>query len=230
MKNNRTIKLDNNLIAKHKLSTAPPPPDSLFWKMWNVCTSIATKALNTNFIQGIKEGTLDPVTFGGFNVNDAYYCFNGAQDYFTAQSRTTHPTLKAFLLKKYNSYQNYNDTFPKVWHIKNAEAVVPNDVCKQYSDFESHVALYEAPIYTLIVMIPCEYLWAWLGAQLSPPSPGNLYASWINDNNYPDGAYAMGNFLDAYQKTHPVNETLAKKLYTQAMTYEYKNFQNAGNN
>jgi thiaminase/transcriptional activator TenA len=230
MKNNRTIKLDKNFIVEHSLSTSPPPQDSLFWKMWNACINIANSALNTNFIQGIKTGTLDPVTYGGFNVSDAYYCFNGAQDYLAAESRATDLTLQAFLLKKYNSYQKYNETFPKIWHVRDATGVVPSDVCKQYSDFESNVASHQDPIYTLIVMIPCEYLWAWLGAQLSPPTSGNLYAPWINDNDYPDGAYAMGNFLDEYQKTHSVDEALATELYTQAMTYEYQNFNTATNN
>lgn len=198
--------------------------------MWNACTSIANNALNTDFIQGIRTGTLDPVTYGGFNVSDAYYCFRGAKDYLVAKSRATnHPTLQAFLLKKYKSYQKYNETFPEIWHIKDAEGIIPSPICQQYSDFESDVASNQDPIYALIVMIPCEYLWAWLGAQLSPPSSGNLYAPWIKGNDYPDGAYAMGNFLHEYQKKYSVDETLATELYSQAMTYEYENFNTATN-
>ncbi|KAA1243959.1 TenA family transcriptional regulator [Aquimarina sp. RZ0] len=229
MKNNRSTKLDNSFLAEHKLSTAPPPLDSLFWKMWNACQSIANQALNTEFIQGIKTGTLDPVSYGGFNVIDAYYCFNGEQDYLVAESKASNPILKAFLLKKYNSYQKYNETFPKVWHVRDAGGIVPSKVCKQYSEFESNVASHKAPIYTLIAMMPCEYLWAWLGAQLSPPLSGNLYAPWITENDYPDGAYAMGNFLVEYQKENPVDETLATQLYSQAMTYEFQNFNTAIN-
>ena len=230
MKNNRSIKLESSFLTEHKLSTAPPPPDSLFWKMWNACTGIANKALNTGFIQGIKSGTLDPVTYGGFNVSDAYYCFHGAQDYLAAAQRASDPALKAFLLRKYNSYDKYNKTFPKVWHIRDAEGIVPSEVCKQYSEFESKVASHQDPVYMIIVMLPCEYLWAWLGEQLSPPVMGNLYAPWITGNNDPDGAYAMGNFLVDYQKENHVDEALATQLYTQAMTYEYQNFNTAVNN
>ena len=227
MKNNRSIKLNRSFVTEHKLSTAPPPADSLFWKMWYACKDIADETLNTQFIQEIKSGTLNPVTYGGFNISDAYYCFNGTQDYLNAMDKASNPTLKAFLHKKYNSYQNYNDTFPKTWHVKDAEGIVPSEVCKLYSKFESMVASHQDPIYVLIVMIPCEYLWTWLAEQLSPPLPGNLYTPWVTGNNDPSGAYAMGNFLVEYQKENPINEELATQLYTQAITYEYQNFNTA---
>lgn len=227
MRNNRRLVLSDNFIAENNLSTNPPPPSSLFWTMWNACLNIAYDALATDFIQGIKNANLDPVTYGGFNVNDAYYCFNGAQDYLAAESNATDPTLKAFLHEKYLSYQKYNETFPTIWHVKDAYGVVPSQACKDYSDFESNIASHEESIYTLIVMLPCEYLWAWLGGQLSPPSSGNLYAPWITGNDDPDGAYAMGNYIDLYQQTHTIDENLALKIYTQAMNYELQNFSTA---
>lgn len=229
MKNNRRIKIDSNFIAEYNLSTSEPPQDSLFWKMWNACTSIAKQTLETTFIQGIKNGNLDPVVYGGFNVSDAYYCFNGAQDYLAAESRTTNPTLKAFLLKKYQGYQKYNETFPTIWHVKDAYGIVPTEVCKNYSAFESQVASHEDPIYTLIAMLPCEYLWAWLGGQLDPPSSGNLYAPWITGNDDPNGAYTMGNFINEYQKSNPIDESKAISIYTQAMNFEQQNFATATN-
>mgnify|MGYP001794298210 FL=1 len=160
-------------------------------------------------------------------MSDAYYCFQGAQDYLDVANRATHPTLKAFLLKKHNSYQTYNDTFPTTWHVKDATGIVPTKVCEQYAAFESQVATNEAPIYTLITMLPCEYLWAWLGQELSPPTTGNLYTDWITGNDYPDGAYTMGNFIEIYRKENAIDAPKALQLYKQAMTYEYENFKTA---
>jgi hypothetical protein len=37
----------------------------------------------------------------------------------------------------------------------------------------------------------------------------------------------MGNFLNDYAKENPLDEDLALKLYTQAMTYEFRNFKTA---
>lgn len=227
MKNNRSLQLDSDFININQLSTQKPPENSLFWTLWNENIATAEKALNTDFIQGIKKGTLDPVTYGGFNVSDAYYCFHGADDYQTAAAKAKIPGLKAFLLKKYQGYEKYNATFPTTWHIKNADGIVPSEICKLYSAFESNVAKYQDPIYTLIAMIPCEYLWAWLGAQLSPAADHNLYKPWIDGNNDPSGAYAMGNFIDAYQKKHQIDPSLASQIYSQAMIFEYQNFKTA---
>ena len=47
MKNNRRLDLSEYFIKKHNLSTELPPKDSLFWQMWNACTSIANQTLET---------------------------------------------------------------------------------------------------------------------------------------------------------------------------------------
>ncbi|MDH3892693.1 MAG: TenA family transcriptional regulator [candidate division Zixibacteria bacterium] len=226
MRSPRRLVLSDELIAKHSMVTDPPPQDSLFWKMWNACTQIAADALATGYIQGIKAGNLDPVKYGAFMVSDAYYCFNGAQDYLAAETRTSDPELKAYLLAKYSSYQKYNQTFPDIWHVRDARGVVPLDICKEYSAWESTVASHEDPVYTVVALLPCEYIWYWLANQLAPPTPGNLYAEWITDNDSPKGAYAMGNYLVKYMAENPgvIDETKAIQLYTQAITYEQKNF------
>lgn len=226
MKNNRALSPQavESILKAHNVAKDAPPKSALFWRLWEQCYAIAQKALATDFIQSIKAGTLDPVVYGGFNVSDAYYCFKGAEAYQLAASRAKDIVLDAFLTKKHESYDSYNQTFPKVWHIRDAEGVVPNEVIEQYAAFEGKVAKQADPIYCLIVMLPCEYLWAWLGAELSPPEKGNLYAPWIKGNNYPSGAYAMGNFLEAYQKQHPVDEALALEYYQQAMEFECQNF------
>jgi thiaminase/transcriptional activator TenA len=227
MKNNRSLQVDTDFININKLSTEKPAANSLFWKLWNANKVIAQEALGTKFIQDIKKGTLDPVVFGSFNVSDAYYCFHGADDYQTSVSKATSPSLKAFLQKKYESYKSYNETFPATWHIKDANGIQPSDVCQQYSEFESKVAQNEEPIYTLIAMLPCEYLWSWLGAELSPASESNLYKPWIDGNNDPSGSYAMGNFIEAYRQEYPIDETLALKIYKEAMNFEFLNFHTA---
>ena len=152
MKNNRSTVVDTSMLSQHQLSTDSPPANSLFWKLWNSNTETAEKALNTNFVQGIKDGTLDPVKYGGFNVSDAYYCFKGAEDYLTAANKATNPTLKAFLMKKHNSYVSYNNTFPTTWHVKDGSSIVPSSVCASYSAFETEVVGNDDPIYALIVM------------------------------------------------------------------------------
>ena len=61
------------------------------------------------------------------------------------------------------------------------------------------------PVYTLIVMLPCEYLWGWLAEQMLPTTKGNLYNFWITDNNSSKGAFTIGNFMHEYNKHHPID-------------------------
>ncbi|MGB0861480.1 MAG: TenA family transcriptional regulator [Saprospiraceae bacterium] len=227
MKNNRAVILETDFLNKNDIPKTSPAENSLFWKMWNDCKDIAEQALNTEYIQGIKTGTLSPTTFGAFNVNDAYYCFNGAEDYLNVSSRATDPILRGFLKQKHDSYAKYNDTFSQTWHIKDASSVVPTKVCQEYSEFETSVASQNEPIYTLVAMLPCEYLWAWIADQLKSYTSGNIYASWITGNDYFDGAYAMGNFLSAYQKNHSIDENLAMQIYQKAIEFEFQNFKTA---
>ena len=227
MKSPRRITITPEMAQQYNLSFDPPPPDSLFWTMWNACTTIAQEALQTPFIQGIKAGTLDPVQYGGFNVNDAWYCFNGAADYRTAAERANdHPALKGFLTLKHEKYEKYNKTFPQIWRVRDGASIVPFDVCRKYSDFESSVASREDPIYSVVVMLPCEYLWAWLAEQLLPPGAGNLYAPWITGNNDTRGPYAMGNLLNEYEAAHPgaIDHAKAIHIYSKAMSFEAENF------
>ena len=222
MRSNRRMVDLTDLIAEHQLSTAPPPPSSLFWQMWQNVQDIATKTLALPYLQGINAGALDPNTYGGY-----YYCFEGASAYQTALAKTKPGTpLNGFLAKKLAGYQAYNATFPDTWHVGSAASVTPPKVTKDYATYEGNVASQLDPIYCLIVMIPCEYLWAWLASQMTAPAPSKVYGAWITENNDPSGAYAMGNFLDAYMAANPatVDPGYATLIYAYAQFFEYANF------
>lgn len=227
MKNPRRIALTKTDLLSAEFNTDPPPPDSIFWNLWNSCASIAKQALATPYIQGIGSGSLDPNVFGGFYVNDAYYCFNGEQDYCEASKAATDPNVKTFLQQKYLSYSRYNEVFPTIWHVSSAQCAIPNQVTADYSAFETSVAASAVagkfdPVYLLIAMLPCEYLWAWLAQQLAAKRfPNNVYQAWIDDNADPSGAFAMGNFLASYQG---LNQYMAHDFYSKAMQFELDNF------
>lgn len=234
MKNTRGLIDHESLIKKHNLDTAVPPPGSLFSKMFDACRDVAEATLATGFLQGIRRGDLDPTIYGGFSISDIFYCYRGAADYGIASKRTTDPILQDYLRKKQESYDHYNSALCRSWKLSGPQSIVPTPTAIKYSDFEISVASGKAeegavcdPIFALIVMLPCEYLWAWLAAQMAPPDPANIYASWITANNNPGGAYAMGNFLQNYASRHSVDEKLAIKIYRTAIEYEYRNFHSA---
>ncbi|MEM7156360.1 MAG: TenA family transcriptional regulator [Myxococcota bacterium] len=216
-------------IAPALLPKDEPPAGALFWRLWDKARPIAEDALATPFVQGIAAGTLDPVVYGAFNISDAYYCFHGADDYAAVAARAEDAPLRTFLEHKHQTYASYNATFPETWRVRDGDSLVPTPTCIDYAGFESQVARERPPIYSLVAMLPCEYLWAWLAAQLAPAGEGNLYAPWITDNDDPHGAYQMGNYLEDFAARHPgeLDESEAESIYLQAMSYERDNFASA---
>lgn len=226
MKNVKKASPPKGFYAEHGIPKTKPPADSLFWKLFKSCMDIAQDALATDFMQGIKKGNLNPNHYGSYSVMDAFYCFEGAEDYLAATQRAEDPTLAAMLQHKHDSYASYNQTITDTWGLKDADGITPNEAVKNYSALEREVASQEDPIYTLIVMLPCEYLWAWLAAQLTGDTHDNLYAFWITENGDPSGAYAMGNFIEQFRAKYPnaIDESKALSIYKAAMEGERNDF------
>ena len=96
-----------------KPPSTEPPSGSLFQKLVDNPESVAISNMcyNTDYIQGIREGTLDANIYGNFNVSDAYYCYAGAKDYEEAAKRAhDEPELMGYLAEKARSYQKYTTT------------------------------------------------------------------------------------------------------------------------
>ena len=203
----RRINFEHAALAAQNISTDKPAEDSISWKLWLACQDIAQEALASDYIQGIKNGTLDPNKYGQYTVQDAAYCYNAAADYQTIEERAKnegHPELSAFAQARLESYQKYNESFLEEWHIASGNAVVPSPAVKTYIDFEHGVAHQLPPIYGVIAMIPCDELWPWLATQLKDDAgPNNLYSFWITENNDWHGSYRLDNFIDNWFTAHP---------------------------
>ena len=203
----RRVRMDHEALQAIPLNDkAPPPDDSVGWRLWTSCADLAQEALKTDYMQGIKNGTLDPNQYGQYTLQDAVYCHHAQDDYQTMESRATadgYPELAAFAKARQDSYASYNaDTF-KSWHIKNADALMPGKAAQTYIDFEHLIATEWQPIYGVIAMIPCDQLWPYLATELKDDATaGNLYSFWIKENGDWGGSYRMDNFIDAWFAEH----------------------------
>jgi thiaminase/transcriptional activator TenA len=229
MHHQKKIQLTARLLEEQKVSTECPPVDSLFWRLWESAKPFAEKALETEFLKGLKYGNLDPMKFTSFNVSNAYYCYGQSDCFEIAEQRAQNPRLKTFLREKIKGYKIYNERFQKHWFIKDASGIAPPPICKEYSDYELEISSQEDPIYTLILMLPCEYFWPWFSKEILPEKSGNPYEGWIRENLIPEISYEVGNFIDLYLKHHPnaIDEEKAIKIYKQSMEYEYAYFLSA---
>lgn len=220
-------------------TTTPPRQGALFWRLWAANRDLAKQSVNTTFISSIRNGSLSPDAYGGWTISDAYYCFHSARSYQLARRRAAasaregDAALAEFLALKAAWYREYNEYFRRQWHLQSPDCIEGTLTINSYARLERDVAARLDPVYTLVVMLPCEWLWAWLVAQVRKGrGPENtigwheLYDEWLDNNEDTAPAFAMGNFLQRMVDSRPgaVNDDMAMKLYRQAMQYEVDNF------
>lgn len=152
----------NDIIVK-------PSEDCFLCKAFKAEKEIREKVLNTPFLQGMKNGDLDPKYLGILTVLDSYYCYrakNTLEATFGKYNPIVFPELNAVITNRYNGYIKYNTTFKDDWHIKDIDSVIPTNTMRGYADFEENVMRKCHPIYTLIAYLPCYFLWPWFSREL----------------------------------------------------------------
>lgn len=234
MRSPRRIDFSHKALAAIPLNDkAPPPEDSISWALWLECRDIAEQTLSTDYLQGIKNGNLDPNIYGQYTLQDAVYCHHAQDDYQAIEKRALadgHPQLAAFAKARYDRYVSYNTETFNDWHIADAKAVSPGDAAQAYIDFEHLIANKWHPIYGVIGMIPCDQLWTWLATEMTGDfGSGNLYSFWITENADWGGAYRLGNFVDDWFAEHRRNydRDAALFVYRSCMTCELNFFKSA---
>ena len=234
----RNLAFLHNQLADKKLAVntdePTPPADSFFFRVFNKNLSVAESVLGTSFLQAMKKNDLPPLNFGVMNVQDAYYCYRAEETYQTLLS-VIDPAdelmreMRALVEDNFNGYKEYNQTFFDTWRIPTASSVNPTEVFINYAEHEHHIACSCEPIYTLVAMLPCYYLWYWFCSKMYPEmSSNNLYRDWVEGSLSTGSAYRIGNFIDKWQKNQqPFDEERADEIYAASMNYELQVFTEA---
>lgn len=208
-------------------------PASFFWRAFNRNLTTAEKVLNTNYLTLMRDCKLDPKFFGELTVLDSYYCYRGADSYATALCNVDKKNdidLYTLMNELHKSYCKYNKTFFDEWHIRTSESVNATPTFIHYADHEHQVACHKHPIYTLVAMLPCYYLWYWFADKMcSEMSDDNIYKDWVKGCCYSDKTpMRIGNFIDKWQLDgKEFDEELAFAIYKKSMDYELEAFTNA---
>ncbi|XP_021377136.1 uncharacterized protein LOC110465551 isoform X2 [Mizuhopecten yessoensis] len=193
--------------------------------LWKQTEAIRNKALYTNFVQGIANGSLNPTAFGSYMVQDAVYCYKAKQSIDMSVSRAPDGELKDYLRKESTNYERYYQVLFLKWHIIDPVGVNMSEACESYADYEYQIAATEDTIYMLVAMLPCMKLWPWLGQQMSSFDHG-VYTEWYNayfDPQY-DGYKALDIFVDEADASKTINRTKALQVFTRCMEGEYEFF------
>lgn len=220
----------SEFMIQNNLKADAPPADSFFFKAFEQNISIARQTLNTSFIQGIKNGNLNPDSYGAFTVLDSYYCYHCIRSFQTAINHAAcDPELKQLLTSIMKSYQSYNKILLDDWHIQTPDGIKPTEAMYNYVEADGFFSSHLLPIYTLVAMIPCYYLWYWISDNIYKHKQNNLYSGWIESSHSTDSAYAIGNFIETrrHGNTAVFDDSLALMVYKANMEAEYLIFQEA---
>ena len=230
----RRIDFAHEALKNVALDESKPPADSISWRIWLASQALAKQALETDYIQGIANGNLNPNNYGQYSVQDCAYFYHAKGNYQAIQARALkagYKELAAFAQVRYDSYVGYTKQVLKEWHISDPNAVSLSEAAQRYIDFEGLLARDSLPIYGVIAMMPCEQLWAWLATELQPDiSPNNIYSFWIRENAGWSGAYRLDNFIDEWFAKHPkvYDWGAALQVFQAGMTGELNFFRSAG--
>ena len=229
----RLMNFADEALSELTFNEAPPANDSISSKLWQACQDIARQALQSDYMQGIGNGNLDPDNYGQYVVQDGAYCYNAQHDYQTIVDRATkagYPELAAFAKARLAGYVKYTQSQLKAWHIADPSALALSQAAQEYIQTEHMAANTLSPIYGVVAMIPCDQLWPWLATQLqSKAGPQNVYSSWITENDTWHGAHRLDNFIDKWFAAHPAEYKWETALFVfkSCMTCELNFFRSA---
>ncbi|XP_066284642.1 uncharacterized protein [Branchiostoma lanceolatum] len=92
--------------------------ETLSERLWKENAGLAEAAWNTQYIQGIAFGTLDPNDYGHYTVQDAAYCHASTENLKLLQAQNQ--WLNNFFKGQYESYKDYTQELYDQWCLKNS--------------------------------------------------------------------------------------------------------------
>ncbi|WAR02170.1 hypothetical protein MAR_008728 [Mya arenaria] len=189
--------------------------------LWQQTQQHHNQALQSGFVQGIRNASLNPEGFGGYMLQDSVFCYKASNNIAIAESNATDPFIKHFLEKRY-----YHALF-NTWHIEDASGIKLGQACAAYIAHEHNVAMNLNSVYFVVALIPCAKLWPWIGQQIAADT-GNfgVYTKWVQENFSPDssGVTKYETLINNAEAQGVINRNEALEIYRTSMMGEVNFF------
>ena len=154
-------------------------------KLWNACleTGLPELATKTKWIQGIKNGNLDPDDYGKYSVQDVGYCYYARNNWIAAMEKTKEYDIDIYnyCIDEVLSMTTFSESFAKDWHIQ-PSGIEFGGALEEYINYEKYIIEHYEPSYFLCAMYACYGLWPWTVQQIKPIAPNNLYQGKVRNN------------------------------------------------
>ncbi|ABM71611.1 TENA/THI-4 protein [Prochlorococcus marinus str. MIT 9515] len=196
-------------------------------RLWESNLNLALSSLQTNFVQGIKNGNLPKNIFQEYLAQDYFFLESFARAYGLAISKSRDKnSIKALsqLLVGVSEELILHETYSKKWDINlNNNHIKP--ATQNYTDFLEEVSKKKSAVEIMFAMTPCMRLYSWIGKSLSSKVLNNPYKEWIitySDENFDNLAKSLENLIDSAKEEYDTNQ--ANYLYKRAMELELEFF------
>ena len=197
-------------------------------ELWEANQDLAIACLNHPFVQGIGNGSLPKSKFAYYVGQDAFFLEAFARAYSIAAAKVTDwqdfnifHELSGGVLQELKLHQGY----AAEWGVTLQQ--VPGAATRRYTDFLLATAWGQTVGTTVVAMLPCMRIYAFLGQALAGDRiPNHAYADWIR-------TYSSNEFeplavqLSALADRHTIVSDLVRSTYRYAMQCELEFFQAA---
>jgi len=196
-------------------------------KLWESNYLLASLSLNTNFVQGIKNGDLPKTKFQEYLTQDYFFLESFARAYGLAVSKSKNKKnikILSGLLSGVSEELILHETYAKKWDIDLTNNFI-EPATKKYTDFLEDVSINLSLIEIISAMTPCMRLYSWLGKNLINMISNNPYKDWIltySDQSFDNLAKSLEYLIDEYDDTYDVDQI--NFLYKRAMELELEFF------
>jgi len=196
-------------------------------RLWESNHNLALLSLNTDFVQGIKNGDLPKTKFQEYLAQDYFFLESFARAYGIAVSKSNNKKnikILSDLLSGVSRELILHETYAKEWDIDlTTHSIKP--ATKKYTDFLKEVYTSLSLIEIMCAMTPCMRLYSWIGKNLSDRISNNPYKEWIltySDQSFDNLAKSLENLIDDYSESYNIEQV--NFLYKRAMELELEFF------
>eukprot|EP01084_Bolivina_argentea_P176826 305929_1 len=188
---------------------------SFMAELWDKCvkTGLPMLAVQTDWIQGIKNGNLNPDNYGRYTVQDIGYCQRAKDNWSTAADKAKRydEDIYNYCLLQVSSMIKYTAELSNAWNVK-SEDVVLGDALQQYMDYEEYIVNNYPPSYFPVAMFACYYLWPWVCQQIGPVEKNNLYYGWWYNNKSFHAGKTLAAKIDSLYKLGQIDGKTAFEI------------------
>ena len=174
----RQIKSYRSIRKKAVKQSAKEDKTTFIQDLWDRClkAGLPQLAVQTKWIQGIKNGDLNPNNYGRYTVQDVGYCQRATDNWKTAKdkSKDYDEDIYQYCSDQVKSMMRFTAELANSWHVR-PDGVVLGEPLEKYLDYEEYIVNNYQPPYFCVAMYACYYLWPWVCQQIGEPQKTNVY-------------------------------------------------------